>query len=126
LYGEVVNGARFSRHEGFTHRVLSGNGPVLIRELKPEHVVQSTHPENRRYFERFPFYSLVGVPLKIEGRVLGLISATRQVPGRPYEAEDLQLLEAMAQRASWAIANARQHEALQRERQRLARLQEVT
>lgn len=126
LYGEVIARSRFSRHEGFTHKVLSGNGPVLIRELKPEQVLQTTRPENRPYFERFPFYSLVGMALNVEGRCLGLISATRHAPGRPYGEEDLQLLEAIAQRASWAIANARQHQALQAERQRLVRLNEVT
>jgi PAS domain S-box-containing protein len=126
LYGEVFAAARFSRSEGLTSKVLGAKGPLFIPELTPEQVLQATVPKYRPFFERFPFYSLLSMPLRTEGRVLGLISASRYAPGRPYVAEDLQLLEALAQRASWAIANARQHHALQAERQRLSRLQDVT
>ena len=126
LYGEIIGSARLSRSEGFTSKVLGAGGSLLIPELTPAQVLQGAIPRYRRFFERYPFYSLMGVALRTEGRVLGMISAARYAPGRPYVAEDLRLLEAIAQRAAWAIANARQHEALQAERQRLSRLQEAT
>jgi PAS domain S-box-containing protein len=126
LYGEVFGHERFPKDAGFASRILGSQTPVLIPELSREQLLQSTAPRYRRFFERFPFFSLLGMRLQVDGQVLGFISASRLTPGRPYVAEDAQMLEAIAQRASWAIANARQHEALQAERQRLMRLQDVT
>jgi PAS domain S-box-containing protein len=126
LYSQVFSQERFPANEGFTRRILGAEGALFIPELTPEQVLQGSAPRYRPFFERFPFFSLLGVRLQSEGQVLGTISAARLTPGRPYCAEDARMLETIAQRASWAIANARQYEALQAERQRLARLQEVT
>jgi PAS domain S-box-containing protein len=126
LYGQVFAHRRFPKDRGFTARILSSQGSLFIPELRLEQVLQITTPEYRAFFERVPFFSLLGVRLQVEGQILGFITAARLTPGRPYVGEDVEMLEAIAQRASWAIANARQFEALQVERQRLARLQEVT
>jgi PAS domain S-box-containing protein len=126
LYGEVFAHERFPKNEGFAGRILGARGPLLIPELSPEQVLQAVAPRYRSFFERFPLRSLLGVRLQVDGHVLGIISAARLTPGRPYVDEDVRMLEAIAQRASWAISNAQQYEALQAERQRLSRLQEVT
>jgi PAS domain S-box-containing protein len=126
LYGARITGQRFPKDEGLTGRIMKAGLPVLLPALNPEQVLQGTSLGFRELVERYPLYSLMGVPLRAEGRILGMIAAARYTPGRPYAAEDLELIEAIAQRASWAIANVRQHEALQAERRRLLRLQELT
>ncbi len=126
LCGEFFAHARLPKDQGFVGKILGSQGPLVIPELPPEQVLQVIAPKYRPFFERFPISSFMGVRLQVDGQVLGCISAARLTPGRPYVAGDVQMLEAIAQRASWAIANARQFEALQSERQRLTRLQEVT
>jgi signal transduction histidine kinase/ActR/RegA family two-component response regulator len=111
FYGELIASEGLPWDEGFTGRIVKTGLPLLVPVLSPEHL-QASSTRARRFLERYPFYSIMGVPLRAEGRMLGVIMAARCTLGRSYVAEDLGLLEAIAQRASWAIANAHQHEAL--------------
>jgi len=51
--------------------------------------------------------SLLCVPLRISGETVGVINANNKVSGAPYDADDLSLLVALAQRVGAAIERAR-------------------
>ncbi len=61
-------------------------------------------------------YDLIVVPLRVQGRVFGTLSALRSPPARPYSDDDLSLLQNLADRAALAIDNARLYAREQRAR----------
>ncbi len=67
-------------------------------------------PEHHAYLDRFAPNSLLYVPLRSHGKVLGAIVASRTSPGRAYSMEDEVLLQSVADRAALAIDNARLYE----------------
>lgn len=64
------------------------------------------------YLDRFGVYSLLTVPLRSRGTIIGSITVTRTSPGHPYTVEDQGLLEELSDRAGLAMYNARLHEDL--------------
>ena len=66
------------------------------------------------------------VPLLIEGRLIGTLGVYATRPGRTFTAEDLRLLEFLAQPAAIALENARLHGAVVRRAEELAALLRAT
>ena len=69
--------------------------------------------------------SFLGVPVRVEGRVIGNLYLTDKAGGQPFDEEDEQLVESFARHAGLAIHNARMHEELRQlavlqERERIA------
>jgi signal transduction histidine kinase len=64
-------------------------------------------PQRRRAARLLGARSGLVVPLVARGRVLGTLMLVRATPTPPYDAADLALAEAIAQRAALAIDNAR-------------------
>src|SRR5262249_57407523 len=62
--------------------------------------------------------SLLSVPLKSRGRILGVVDAVNK-RHRPFDAEDVRLLEAFGNPLAIAIENARLIQALHAARERL-------
>ncbi|AKF08626.1 PAS domain-containing protein [Sandaracinus amylolyticus] len=60
----------------------------------------------RRYVERVGTNDILIVPLRLRGVVLGTLGVSRERP-RPYDPDDLALLEEIADRAAYVIENAR-------------------
>ncbi len=65
--------------------------------------------------------SLLGVPLKVKDRIIGVIEAVNKIEGR-FDHNDLRLLEALARSAALAIENARLYEATVRQLDRMSSL----
>jgi PAS domain S-box-containing protein len=103
--------------EGFLGRVLQGDDGLLVPELTLAQAIAATRPEYREALEACPFYSVVGAPLRAQGRTFGAISLIRTAPGRSYTRDDLTLLRDLADRAALAVANARMVDALRRTRE---------
>jgi signal transduction histidine kinase len=69
--------------------------------------------------------SFLGVPVRVEGRVIGNLYLTDKADGVPFDEEDQLLVESFARHAGLAIHNARMHEELRQlavlqERERIA------
>jgi GAF domain-containing protein/CheY-like chemotaxis protein len=67
-----------------------------------------------------PAEDWVGVPLKTDGRIMGIIAVQTHEKGQRYSAEDVRVLEFMAQHIATALSRA---QAIEAERQRVAELQ---
>ncbi len=66
----------------------------------------ATKPEYAVYLERFPIHSVLIVPLRREGRILGTLTLSRNAPNHPYTFADQILLQDLADRAALSINNA--------------------
>ena len=66
------------------------------------------------------FRALLGVPILLDGELIGAIAVGRNTPGL-YEDDEVELVNAFANEAAIAIANSRLIEAVERQRTELAR-----
>ncbi|HEY2901494.1 MAG TPA: PAS domain S-box protein [Polyangia bacterium] len=93
--------------EGITGRVAATGEGVLIPVVDPAKMLADLDPERRSAVERQHISSLVVLPLRSRGQVVGVVSLTRSDPQRPINEGDRQLLEDVAAHAALAITNAR-------------------
>jgi PAS domain S-box-containing protein len=98
--------------EWFAHILRTGQG-VLIPIVDQEQFTQNVQPEYLPFFEQVGVHSILNVPLRVEGRVIGTLGLTRDKPGRPYTTDDQVLLQALADRVALTIENARLFEQVQ-------------
>jgi len=111
---------------GFSGRVAATGEPVFIPVAEPAQIHEQAHPAYREYATRFPVRSLMLAPLRAGASLIGVLGTSRYTPGRPYTADDLQLLRDLADRAAVAIENAQLYAAEQRARAAAERAAERT
>lgn len=102
-------GRKMARTEGVAGEILTHGRPVVVGDVNAYSRVQ-------RALEQFTVeatQSLIAVPLRLQGQVIGVIEAVHENANH-FTAEDAQLLEAVASWAAIAIGNARQHTRIQR------------
>ncbi|MGH2367056.1 MAG: GAF domain-containing protein [Chloroflexota bacterium] len=93
--------------EGLSAQVLETGQPRLLPVVSPEALRAALKPEYRRSLDRFAIHSILIVPLRVAGLVIGVLSLSRGTPGRPYTLEDQAFLMDLAGRAAQALENAR-------------------
>jgi GAF domain-containing protein/anti-sigma regulatory factor (Ser/Thr protein kinase) len=125
LEQEVERGFRVPVGLGFAGRVAAEKRPVALADLKPGDAV------NPLLYEK-QLRSLLGVPLIVEGQLLGVLHVGSLTP-RTFDEHDITVLQVVADRAALAIDHARLFEAERVARgdaeaalERLRQLQAVT
>ncbi len=88
--------------------------PVSTRDVLADPQVELT-AEVRAGIEQGSYRSVLGVPLAIEGRVVGAL-AVGDRPGRAFSESDVRLAQALAAQAALALKSARQYEEAERHR----------
>jgi signal transduction histidine kinase len=107
--------------------VLRGGGPLLLGDIDAAVLDRAAHDaEHRALLEALGPVSSMIVPLVAHGRVLGAVTLTSAESGRRYGQGDLALAEELGRRAALAVENAKLYRITRRERERMARLQQVT
>ncbi|HZT08612.1 MAG TPA: ATP-binding protein [Chloroflexota bacterium] len=86
--------------------VLRTGRATRIEEVDWDSFRAQLLPQHRAYVDRFRAYSLLALPLRARGRVIGIMVLRRDSPGRPYTKDDEALLQNVADRAALAIENA--------------------
>ncbi|MCC6313079.1 MAG: PAS domain S-box protein [Thermomicrobiales bacterium] len=82
--------------------------PILSPEVLPEHLALGVHdPDHLRLLTQLGLRSYMAVPLIARGQIQGVIGFAISESDRAFGAEELALAEALAERASLAIDNAR-------------------
>jgi signal transduction histidine kinase len=94
--------------------VIRTGTPVLVAVVDPASMVAAAQEALKPLVARLNVHSFVVVPVRANQRVIGTFSLVRSGPGRGYTADDLALLNDMADRAGLAIANARLYGELER------------
>jgi serine phosphatase RsbU (regulator of sigma subunit)/anti-sigma regulatory factor (Ser/Thr protein kinase) len=99
LEEEVRQGVQVPLARGFAGRVAAQGRPIVIRDLEHADVV---NPILRQKGIR----SMLGVPIHVEGHVIGVMHIGTLVP-REFTEDDVTFLQLAADRAALAIDNAR-------------------
>jgi signal transduction histidine kinase len=95
----------YRANEGLAGRVVE-MGKALLMSVVPQAQIRSQiKPEYASYLDRFGMSSLLIVPLRARGRVLGTLGVSRDQPGRPYTVDDQTLLQDLADRAGLSLEN---------------------
>lgn len=81
--------------------------PLVVGQVDPAELAAVATSHTRRFLERYPIRSIVVVPMVAFGDVLGTLGAVRIASPDPYDDEDVMALEALAERAALALAEAR-------------------
>ncbi len=97
---EDIQGIRIKIGEGLSGRVAQ-SGEALIVEDYQQWEGQAPG------FQKFQFHRIMGVPLKIKGRVIGVITVADTSRPGTFSEEDKKLVSLFAEQASVAIENAR-------------------
>jgi PAS domain S-box-containing protein len=104
-------------------QVLRAGRPMVWRDLTSPDVMKTVvqSDEHRQLIEDTKYQSAAVAPLVARGSTLGTISFLHVSTDLRYEAEDLQLLSELADRAALALDNARLYEERARTAQNLQR-----
>jgi anti-sigma regulatory factor (Ser/Thr protein kinase)/putative methionine-R-sulfoxide reductase with GAF domain len=112
---EVERGVRVPLGKGFAGRIAAGRLPIFIRDVDHAEISNPILREKG-------IASLLGVPLIVEGDLIGVLHVGSLTP-RTFDQRDLAVLEVAAARAAPGIERARLHSELEREREVAVALQ---
>ena len=93
--------------EGATGRVAASGESVFIPRVSTVDYAAATSPQYREIIERLDVGSVILVPMRDRGRVVGVATLLRSGFENPYTESDLNLVQNVADHAALAIANAR-------------------
>ncbi len=106
LEEEVERGVRIPVGGGFAGRVAAERRPIVLDDVGRAHVLNPILREKG-------ISSMAGVPLVVDERVVGVLHVGTLEP-RLFNADDVELLQLVADRTALAIERARVHEELLR------------
>ncbi len=102
-------GTRLRPGEGASGRILQTGEPIIIPDYQ-------TWEGRAAVYADSPFRRVLGVPLKVKGRVIGTINITDDKEPGEFSPDEVQLVSMFADQAAIAIENARLLEAEARRR----------
>ncbi|MGW2253970.1 SpoIIE family protein phosphatase [Kitasatospora sp. NPDC001660] len=89
--------------------VAAGRRAVLVRDLSTSDGWRAPDPEGARRVVDHGMHSLVAVPLRARGVMLGMVDFWRANASPPFEEEDVPIAEELAVRAAVCIDSARRY-----------------
>jgi signal transduction histidine kinase len=95
-------------------QVARSGVPKLVRSIDPASLVEQADEKLKPLVARLDVHSFVVVPIRARQTVIGTLSLLRSGPDRGYTAEDLTMMQDVADRAGLAIENARLYGDLER------------
>lgn len=104
------------RREGLTYKVAETGQPIVVEDIR-SHPLYKGSPSSWSG-------SIVGLPLKVKERVVGVMNISRFVTATtPFSEEELRILNMLADQAAIAVENARLYETERTQRQRIEAMQ---
>ena len=82
-------------------------GPMLLRHVSPDQLASSAHPAYLEYFRRWGLASMVLVPLRSRGGLLGVLGCSRDGGRASFDDADLAFIERIGAPLALALDNAR-------------------
>lgn len=105
--------------------ILRTGQPLLIPIVRQEQMRQTIQPEHLLYLEQVGIHSVLIVPLRWQGRVVGTLGLTRDRPGHPYTVDDQTFLIELADRVVLTLQNTQLFEAERRQREVAETLRDI-
>ena len=100
LEPQAVEGRRATLRSGVAGAVAAWGRPVLVENIETDRRFRRlNHPQYRTK-------SLLCVPLRVEGEVIGVVNANNKATGEPFDEDDLALLVMLTERVGSAIERA--------------------
>jgi PAS domain S-box-containing protein len=115
LLAEFFQVAHDSADAGLHQQVMQTGRPVLLPIIEPEQFETLLSAEAQRYAEWIGVYSMIVVPLVVQGQVIGTISMSRNQPGRPYTPDEQDSLHDLADHLALLLAHAQLYQQVQHE-----------
>ena len=113
LLHELFTSTPYPVTEGMAGQVIRTGQALLLANLTPTQARWQLRSSFQAYLDTCNIASMLIVPLRARGRILGTLGVSRDQPGRPYSADDQAFLQDLADRAGLAIENARLFHAAQ-------------
>jgi signal transduction histidine kinase len=107
LIHRLLAGAPNRADVGWSAPIVATGQPLLLPHISAADMRAQLDPRYHAYLETVDALSLLIVPLRAHGTLLGMLMALRDRPDRPYGEDDQALLQDLADRAGLAIENAR-------------------
>jgi PAS domain S-box-containing protein len=93
--------------EAIVGRVAQTGVSMHIPVVTSNEICEMILPAYLPLLERIGFHSILVVPLRAQGRVIGTLGLYRHRSGQPYTSGDQEFVQELADRAALAITNAR-------------------
>ena len=88
---------RLKKGEGIASKVLDSGGSLLVKDIENDPRVSQ---QNRK---RYKTKSFVSVPIKVEGKVTGVLNASDKIEGKRFDEDDLNLIQSFMDNIAIAI-----------------------
>jgi hypothetical protein len=97
LEGQNLSERRITVRSGVAGSVAAWGKPVLVNNIETDRrFLRLNHPQ-------YSTKSLLSVPLRVEGEVLGVVNVNNKVSGTEFDEHDLALLVALVERVGSAV-----------------------
>ncbi|HEY5594523.1 MAG TPA: diguanylate cyclase [Nitrospiria bacterium] len=101
LNKKIVELLKIRPGEGISGKVLSTGSPMVVADIDADdRVAQEKRP-------RYKTRSFISIPLKLDGRTIGVLNIADKISGEIFSEEDLQLLVSIGAYASVAIERSK-------------------
>lgn len=107
---EELEGKKLAKGEGIAGRIVDTGESVIIEDVESE----QDFSKRMDAATGFTTQSIIGVPLKTDDRIFGVIELINKISGRTFTRFDLQMLSAIAEYAAIAIERSYYNQALKR------------
>jgi signal transduction histidine kinase len=118
--GDMLRQQRIPADEGIAGWVARHGRPVIANEARSD--PRFSHRVDVR--TGFLTQSIAAVPVKIQGRVIGVLEVLNKYSGAGFDDEDIQLMSSIAAQAAIALENARLYQQVRQERDLIIKGQE--
>jgi GAF domain-containing protein len=105
LLQTLISESNLHSDEGLNGLVIGTGQPLLIPVVDPVEIKKLTVPGYRAFLERHGVASILIVPLRVRGRVIGTLFSARDEGRTPYTLDDQGFLQDLADRTALAIDN---------------------
>jgi len=103
LEGQHLEGRRTTMRSGVAGSVAAWGRPLLVNNIETDRRFRRlNHPQ-------YSTKSLLCVPLRVEGEVVGVLNVNNKRSGDPFDDDDLAVASALVERVGSAIERASQH-----------------
>lgn len=113
LYMRAAKGLEDRYARGFRLKVEDSLAGQVVKTGKPVMVQAKSEAEKLKFKTGYLVNSLLNVPLRVQNKVIGVLSVDNQSENKPFTENDMHLLSALADYAAIAIENARLYGELQ-------------
>jgi signal transduction histidine kinase len=117
---QMLRQQRIPLDEGIAGWVARHGHPVIANNARTD--PRFSHRVDVR--TGFLTQSIAAVPLRIKGRIIGVLEVLNKYSGNGFDPEDIQLMSSIAAQAAIAIENARLYQQVRQERDQIIRAQE--